>query len=385
MIVEANRYHNCFSLETLAINNFKVNAQLKGGILEIPLGTNLESGESIKLEFIYKLNIPAKRHEDVFGYLSDYQINIVNWYPFVAPYIADKGWLFYEPSGVGEHLVYESSDFDVSLKVNGGKELIVAASAEGKKNGTETQYKLEEARTFVFSVSPHFGSLGQPSENMNVTSFFYRNYKFAGEGILKAAAQAISIYSDRYAPYPYESLSIVQTDLADGMEYDGLIFMGSKFYDEYDGTIKNNLVMLGVHEVSHQWWFGSVGSDTAQEPWLDEALALYSERIFYETAYPFPVNWWWRFRVRWFNPTGWVDTTIYDGYDFRGYTNAVYLRGGLFLEDLRVRIGEKAFNSFLQDYASSYAGKIATSDDFFATLDKNTDEDYSDLLEIYFK
>jgi len=128
-----------------------------------------------------------------------------------------------------------------------------------------------------------------------------------------------------------------------------------------------------------------VGSDAALEPWLDESLALYSERIFYESVDPFPVAWWWQFRIDWFHPTGWVNSTIYESYDFRSYIDAVYLRGGLFLEDLRIRIGEKAFNRFLQDYAKSYAGKIATKDDFFIVLDRNTDRDYQDLLNEYFK
>ncbi|MBT3190485.1 MAG: M1 family metallopeptidase [Anaerolineae bacterium] len=385
LVVEQNRIKNCFVLESIRLNRFKVTPKLDGAQMEIPLGTRLAVNESITIEIAYKLNIPPKPHEDVFGYLSGYQINIVDWYPFVAPYTHLDGWILHEPSGVGEHLVYEASDFDVQLKLIGEDDLVVAASAEGVSSGSATtRYQLKEARTFVFSVSSILNSQTEASGKASVTSFYYPDYDKAGKGILEAASQAIDIYSDRFAPYPYEHLSIVQTHLPDGMEYDGLIFMGSEFYDEYDGTMKNNLISIGVHEVSHQWWFGLVGSDHALEPWLDEAMALYSERIYYETVYPFPVNWWWRFRVTWFSPSGWVDTTIYNGYAFRGYTDAVYLRGAQFLEELRVRVGEKAFNIFLKDYASTYAGKIATSDDFFMVLDRNTDVDYSDIVDAYF-
>jgi aminopeptidase N len=31
-----------------------------------------------------------------------------------------------------------------------------------------------------------------------------------------------------------------------------------------------------VHELAHQWWFGIVGNDEWDEPWLDEAMAEYS-------------------------------------------------------------------------------------------------------------
>jgi len=46
--------------------------------------------------------------------------------------------------------------------------------------------------------------------------------------------------------------------------------------------LKNYLTTLSVHETAHQWWDGLVGTDQALEPWLDEALATYAERIFYQ-------------------------------------------------------------------------------------------------------
>ena len=32
-----------------------------------------------------------------------------------------------------------------------------------------------------------------------------------------------------------------------------------------------------VHELAHEWWFGSVGDDQAESPWLDEGFATYAE------------------------------------------------------------------------------------------------------------
>ncbi len=109
-------------------------------------------------------------------------------------------------------------------------------------------------------------------------------------------------------PIPYGSLSIVQADLNDGQEYDGLVFLATKFYNEYEGSARSNLVAIGVHEMAHQWWFGLVGNDQAMEPWLDEALAVYSEAIFYKFIYPNSSDWWWNFRVNYFGPSGYVDT-----------------------------------------------------------------------------
>ncbi|MGB7875818.1 MAG: M1 family aminopeptidase, partial [Anaerolineales bacterium] len=79
------------------------------------------------------------------------------------------------------------------------------------------------------------------------------------------------------------------------------------------------------------------------------------------------------------------DTSIYGGADFRTYTNAVYLDGAYFLEDLRVRMGDQVFYRFLKDYASRYSNKRVTGADFFAVVRENTNANIDDLIQIYFQ
>jgi hypothetical protein len=114
--------------------------------------------------------------------------------------------------------------------------------------------------------------------------------------------------------------------LNDGQEYDGLVFLATKFYNEYNGSARSNLIAIGVHEIAHQWWFGLVGSDQALEPWLDEALCVYSEALFYQYIYPNSVYWWWNFRVNYFGPSGWVDTNVYESGSFRIRQRRVFER-----------------------------------------------------------
>jgi aminopeptidase N len=178
---------------------------------------------------------------------------------------------------------------------------------------------------------------------------------------------------------------VVQADLADGQEYDGLVFVGTKFYADYGGSAKSNLISIGVHEISHNWWFGLVGSDQAMEPWLDEALAIYSESTFYYYNFPNYGDWWWNFRVNYFNPSGWVDSSIYEHSTFRSYVNATYLNGANFLYDLNTRMGDDEFYRFLRDYAARYSHARATTADFFAVLREDSRVDFSDLVAAYFQ
>jgi aminopeptidase N len=136
--------------------------------------------------------------------------------------------------------------------------------------------------------------------------------------------------------------------------------------------------------VSHQWWYGLVGSDQVREPWLDEALATFSESIFYELRYPHDDLWLWDFEVLNWPLGGPIDGSIYDYADEASYMNAVYRTGALFLADLRQAVGAEQFQAFLKDYCQTQSHALSSSADFLTILSRHTDEDLSMLLEEYF-
>jgi hypothetical protein len=378
--VQPNRYGGAFGLnsvmlDSVALTNFALNDQR----LTLTLPQALQPNSATTLALNFSLNIPAKSSTGIFGYDFN-QINLVDWYPFVVPYI--NGWVLHDPLSFGEHLVYDSSDIELNLKT--AADVIVAASAPAQPNGEWTRYLLYGARTFALSASNEFLVSESAVGTVVIRSYYFDGYKAAGDSILYSAVQAVSIYSAKFAPYPYETLAVVQTDIHDGQEEDGLVFLGSDFYEQYGGGAKNNLTTIGVHEIAHQWWYGLVGNDQAMEPWLDEAMAVYSEHIFYEFNYPRYGDWWWQFRVDYFGPSGYVDTPIYNWGSQRTYVNAVYLNGAHFLEDLRVRMGDDDFFRFLKDYAARYSRGRATTNDFFSVVRQNTTADISDLIAKYF-
>ncbi len=226
--------------------------------------------------------------------------------------------------------------------------------------------------------------LSSSADGVELNSFYFADEELPARTVLAEMEKALSTFSRLFGSYPYPSLSAVESPFYDGMEYDGLFLLSRDYYQNYDGTILNTLVDITVHETAHQWWYGMVGNDQALEPWLDEALSTYSEKLFYEENYP-GVNAWWTFRVEAFAPGGWVDSDIYQARDFRAYTNAVYLRGAQFLEALRSRMGDEAFFVFLRDYASQMAGKRATNADFFRILGQHTAADCSDIFSVFFQ
>lgn len=146
---------------------------------------------------------------------------------------------------------------------------------------------------------------------------------------------------------------------------------------------------IAAHEAAHQWWYGLVGNDQALEPWLDEALCTYSERIYYEHVAPEALPWWWTYRIDFYQPSGWINGSIYDYTAFpnayEAYRNAVYLNGAKFLEEIRQAIGDEAFFSFLRIYAESYRHQIATGQDFFELLRSVSSQDLEPLVTKFFR
>jgi Peptidase family M1 domain len=382
LAVEPNLWSNCFSLTVLDQDGAPLaNYTLSGQKLTITPAQLLPPGAVTTFSLSYKLVLPPKRFEETFGYLGN-QINLTDWYPFIVPY--SNGWILHNVWSFGDHLVYDSADFEVNIKVDNPK-VVIAASGLAEANGEWTRYRLAGARTFVWSASDQFLLEQSAVGPIVIRSYYFAGNENAGDAVLNMAKQAIALYEVKFAPAPYPSLSVVETDMTDGQEFDGLVFLAIRFYAEYNGSGKSNLVTIGAHEIAHQWWFGLVGDDQALEPWLDEAMAVYAERIFYQYNYPNYGNWWWDFRVNYFGADGYVDSSIYENATFHQYVSAVYLNGARFLEALRTRVGDDVFFAFLKDYASRYGRKHVTATDFFSTLRLHTNTDFSDILQRYFQ
>ncbi len=394
LAVEPNFWQGCFTLNSLSLDDSAVaNYSLDGQKLSFALPDVLQPGEVVTLKLAYALALPKIEPTNpnlsrprIFGY-SDRQINLTNWYPFVVPYMNGQ-WVLHDPWYYGEHLVYDSADYLVNVKpADPAVQPVIAASGAPSQNGEWTSYTLTAGRTFALAASPDFLTASTQVDGVIVTSYYLQPmYEGAGKAALNAAAQALQIFSQRYGPYSHKTLAVVMGDFNDGMEFSGFFYLSRDFYNLYDGTTKTYLVFVAAHETAHQWWFEQVASDQALQPWLDEALATYSEHVFYETVSPASITqWWWLYRVDVYNPQGFVDIPIYAGGGFQPYTNAVYFRGAHFLDDLRGRIGDAAFFGFLQDYLKQENGKIATASDFFRILATHTTTDYSDIVNKYFQ
>ncbi len=387
-VVEANHEADVFHLNEINVDENIPLASwaLNGSFLRVPLPDSLPAGGTVTLQLDYTLHAPHT--PSPFGY-SRRQLNLSNWYPCIPPYDAALGWLAYLPGSVGEHNSYSLANYQVELELlNPDPALTVAASAPAQRFGNLYRYQINTARNFTFSLSPHYEVISQTVTTalgeVVVLGYHFPETPDAGQAALQTTAASLVWYSELFGPYPHASLSVVEAEFPDGMEFDGLYLLSQDWYLPYQGDAKNYLTMLAAHETAHQWWYGLLGNNQAMEPWLDEALSAYSELLYYERAHPDLVDWWWSYRVNRFRPDGPINHSIYMYGDFRLYIDATYLRGALFLDELRVLMGEDAFLAALRDYAHQNRNQLVTADDFFAAIRSHTTADLTPLFAKYF-
>jgi hypothetical protein len=400
LMVEPAFYPGVFELKSLALTSEGEataepisNYQWNGAQIRIPLDEPLNPAESLRLHIAYELFLPppptAQDSRPVpFGYTA-LQTNLVDWYPFIPPYLPGQGWIAHPAGYFGEHTAYESSDFEVNLRLMDDREdLVIAASAPEQLDGEWHRYKLASARNFAFSVSDQYRVTTRTVGQVTVTGYAFPYHDQAGEMALQTTAQALELYSKLFGPYPHSDLSVVEADFLDGMEYDGLYFLSKGFYNLYPSQSLDYLITIAAHETAHQWWYGLVGNDQAMQPWLDEALCTYSERLYYENVDPAKLEDWWTYRINMNNPQSPIDRSIYDfgGYlqPYLTYRDSIYLEGAQFMEDLRKLIGDEAFFTFLRDYVETNKYQLSSTEKFFTILEKHTSQDLTTLKQTYF-
>ncbi|HEC23265.1 MAG TPA: M1 family peptidase [Chloroflexi bacterium] len=355
-------------------------------ILRVPLPRPLHPDETLSIEMRYRVVIPPVGPTDwpptgTTGWTFDL-IQAGEWYPALVPYIQGEGWHTWRYHPVGDPTFYPLSNTRLTVRTEEG--ITVASGGPVGREGNVWRFEVRGARGVAFLASDRYEVVEREINGIPVRSYYLPETPEAGQAALNIAADAVALFSELYGPYPYESLTVAENGFFGGMEYSALISISDYVYNTYTGEPNSFLAALVAHETAHQWWYGAVGNDQANEPWLDESLAFYSELLYFERYYPEYTDWWWEARVTRFNLSGPVDATIYSYENSSDFILSMYGQAALFIHDLRGMMGDEAFFAFLQDYYRTYAGQIVTARDFFEAARRHAAVDLTPLFEAYF-
>jgi hypothetical protein len=365
----------------------QVTTSLENTMLHVPLSRSLAPGEIVAIRFDFMLQLPVL---DSVGWGPTGNagwgpgiIQMGDFYPALVPYVSGSGWLTWRFRPVGDPVISEVADFDVTVTAPPG--VTLAAAGFVSKTESEHHYHLGRARAFAFLASPDYVRQDEVANGVPIQVYVRSAQQHLAAVVLREASNALRLFEEWYGPYPYSELVIAQNGFLTSHEYSGFISMGDFLFETYNGEPDSLLVAITAHEVAHQWWYGAVGNDQVNEPWLDEGMAMLSELLFYERYYPsLAEERWWEFRVDRWNPTGDVDATIYEYNDSPTFVHNMYGRAAHFIQDLRSTMGETAFQAFLRDYYQRNLHKVTTTQSFTSLAQLHSPVDLTSLIDRYF-
>ncbi len=282
-------------------------------IAKINLNTPLNSGESITITTPFHVKIPHCFSR--LGHTGQlYQIT--QWYPKPAVYDR-KGWHpipyldqgeFYSEFGnfhvfitLPENYVVGASgdlqttseiEFLDQLNQQGKNASYVAADLDfppSSATNKTIEYKLENAHDFAWFADKRFhvakSSVTLPESDRVVTTYVYFTNKHASEWhrACDYVNRAVLFYSDKVGEYPWNVAQAVDGSLevegAGGMEYPTITVLSGK----YDAQSLDDVI---THEVGHNWFYGILGFNEREYPWMDEGINTYYENRYMDTYYP---------------------------------------------------------------------------------------------------
>jgi aminopeptidase N len=177
--------------------------------------------------------------------------------------------------------------------------------------------------------------------------------------------EMMDVFTERFGPYPFPGYTVVVTEdeLEIPLEAQSLSIVGSNHLDT--GWEAQRLI---AHELSHQWFGNSLTLASWRDIWLHEGFACYAEWIWSEDsgsrtvaeraaqAHALLVS----------EPLDW---TVGDPGPELMFEDAVYKRGALALQAVRVAAGDANFFKLLQLWVATHRHGTVSTADFVALAD----------------
>ena len=367
--------------------------ELQDSLLIVPFSTPLAPGQSVVLQMDFAFTVPqsVELNYGVLAYFDDV-LALAHAYPMIAVY-DDEGWNAEIPPQSGDVTYADASFFLVKITAPKDLRIVTAGRVIYSSESGEMQtlhVASGPARDFYLAASPNYEEISQTFGDVTVHSYAPAKDKKGAGMALDVAGRAIEDFNRRYAPFPYTELDIVSTPtLALGIEYPGMIAITSRIYDvdsDYRGAPASIYMESTVaHEVGHQWFYGLVGDDQLDDPWLDEALTQFVTLQYYADEYGSGGEAGFRnsLEARWEGvnraeiPIG-LPVAEYSGQE---YGAIVYGRGPLFFVALQERMGEEVFDIFIKDYTETLSWGIATPEFFQSLAETHCACDLDDLFQ----
>jgi hypothetical protein len=245
--------------------------------LPVPLG----QGEQATLSFDLSITVPNTNWR--FGRIGKMAL-LGNALPVLAIHDGE-GWHLPPYTSNGESFYSQVGDFTVSLTTPTGLSVAAtgvagvagvgspggAPSRSRKRGGRATiTFDAPQVRDFAWATGPLHEKERVTSTGVLVKVWWPSDItNEEAHDMLVSSVRALEGHTAAYGLYLYPEVDVVLGNFTGfgGMEYPQLVM-----------EVPSDFVT--IHELAHQWWFGMVGDEEYQDPWLDESFASYATDVY---------------------------------------------------------------------------------------------------------
>jgi len=299
------------------------------------------------------VRIDLPRHNDRFGYHGGLSL-LGTALPTLAIH-DDLGWHLDPFINIGESFYSIVGDYQVMLNVPRSLRtpttgIPVSSQTDGHRR--VTTYEAHHVRDFEWAAGQLATVRGHSGGTQVVVS--YRPWDLSRDAAKTALANSVlslDMYSAAFGTFLYPEMDVVLTGFRafSGMEYPTIIFSNP-------GKITLS------HELGHQYWFGIVGDNQFDSPWLDESFATWTSYL------PFG-GWKHCAHYNWPSPTSRITNDMAYWFTHQFEYDTIYSGGGCMLANLADRFGMDAFVQVLHDYAQAHWFGVTRTRDFQAAIE----------------
>jgi hypothetical protein len=346
----------------------------------------LKPGDSLEIDLDFQGRYPQDFGNStgiygIFNYVSAEQVlTLANGYPLLAPW-RDGGWDVQPVIGIGDAVVSAGALYLVDIQAPENWQVVTSGTAlesgDNVSGSAHWRFASGLMRDFVIIASPNFTLREEQVDGVLIHHWGLPEGRARWDDAVQATVDALSLFNQRFGPYPYNELDAVSVplELASGVEYPGVFIIGARQYQPNN----QRPFLLGIvvaHEVAHQWWYGVVGNDVIEHPWQDEALATFSSLLYQQVYQPdvyAGTLQFYRDQVSALDQGSGdtaIDQPLQAFIDRSGqYSPVVYTKGALFFVDLRDRLGDQVFFNGLDSYYEDEKYKIASPADLLGAFE----------------
>lgn len=374
----ASAYSQGFSPGGMRIKHIKINGQnsefiTEGISLKVMLPQDILPEEAITADISWQAQVPrvAYRYGNAEGVFM-----LGHLYP-VLNTMSEQGWCIPDNSPFGDPFCMSAASYLVRINVPQDYRLVTSGelvACLALDNGRENHLiKAEMVRDFSLTACSGYDKLQQVDKQITLKCWAPAEMKAEAGRILRDTQQIVEYFSCQWGSYPYRELSVVVVPMHGfaGMEYSGVVYVSEQ---QLKGA---GLTMLLAHEIAHQWWYGLVGNDQYDEPWLDEGLAGYSAALYLNHL-----------------EGGVQSKSVGSGLaridqalpDFPGddqYRQAIYQGGESFWWALEQELGHDKVQKILRSYLANYKYQLATTEDLKKVINQEAHRDMSGFFSTW--